>query len=72
MNQIINIKLKPSILRRLEQKTNELKTNADNVVNKALEDYFYTERLNAMRQKLRGKAKEQGFDSEEDIFEAIS
>ena len=72
MNQTINIKLKPSILRRLEQKTNELKTNADNVVNKALEDYFYTERLNAMRQKLRGKAKEQGFDSEEDIFEAIS
>lgn len=72
MNQTISIKLKPSILRSLEQKTNELKTDADNVVNKALEDYFYVERLNAMRQQLRGKAKEQGFDSEEDIFEAVS
>lgn len=72
MNQTISIKLKPSVLRSLEQKTNELKTNADNVVNKALEDYFYVERLNAMRQQLRDKAKEQGFASEEDIFEAIS
>ncbi|HEV7349313.1 hypothetical protein [Telluribacter sp.] len=72
MNQTIKIKLKPSILRSLEQKTKELKTNADDVVNKALEDYFYLERLNAMRQQFRGKAREQGFDSEEDLFESIS
>lgn len=72
MNQTINIKLKPSILRSLEQKTSELKTDADHVVNKALEDYFYVERLNAMRKQLQGKAKEQGFESEEDIFDAIS
>jgi len=72
MNQTISIKLKPSILRSLEQKTNELQTNADSVVNKALEDYFYVERLNTMRQQLRGKAKAQGFKSEDDIFDAIS
>jgi hypothetical protein len=72
MNQTIKIKLKPSVLRSLEQKAKELNTNADDVVNKALEDYFYVERLNAMRQRFREKAKEQGFDSEEDIFDAIS
>lgn len=72
MNQTINVKLKPSILRSLERKTNELKTDADQVVNKALEDYFYIERLNAMRQQLRGKAEAQGFDSEEAVFQAIS
>jgi hypothetical protein len=72
MNQTIKIKLKPSILRSLEQKTKELKINADEVVNKALEDYFYLERLNTMRQQFQGKAREQGFDSEEDLFEAIS
>ena len=72
MDKTINIKLKPSVFRSLEKKTNELKTNADNVVNKALEDYFYVERLNAMRQQLQGTAKEQGFTNEDDIFEAIS
>ncbi len=72
MSQTISIKLKPSVLRSLEKKANELKTDADNVVNKALEDYFYVERLNTMRQQLRGKAEEEGFGSEEDIFDAVS
>ena len=72
MNQTINIKLKPSVWRSLEKKTKDLKINADSVINKALEDYFYAERLNTLRQELKDNAPKEGFTSEEDIFDAIS
>ena len=72
MNQTINIKLKPSVWRSLEKKTKDLKINADSVINKALEDYFYVERLNTLRQELKDNAPKEGFTSEEDIFDAIS
>jgi uncharacterized protein YigA (DUF484 family) len=68
----LTINLKPSLLQRLEQRKQELKTNTDALINKALEDFFYFERLNALRQNLKNQAQEQGFQTEEDIFNAIS
>ena len=72
MDTLIKVRLKPSVLRSLEQRAQELKTDADTVINKALEDYFYVERLNALRQRLNGQAQNLGFETEEDIFGAIS
>ena len=72
MDTVIRIKLKPSVLRSLEQRTRELKTNADDVINRALENYFYIERLNALRQQWQGQAQKLGFESEDDIFGAVS
>ncbi len=72
MTNTMTIKLKPSMMSRLEQKTKELKINTDALINKALEDYFYFERLKNIREELRGEAKKHGFENEEDIFNAIS
>ena len=72
MNASISIKLKTSVAKRVEQRTKELKINTDALINKALEDYFYFERLNALRQELKGKAQAAGFENEDSIFNAIS
>ena len=72
MNQSMIVKLKPSIMSRLEQRTKELKINADALINKALDDYFYFDRLNHLRKELKEQAQKQGFENEEDIFNAIS
>lgn len=72
MNPVVTIKLKTSIVNRLEQKTIELKTNTDAIINKALEDYFYFEKLNSLRKEVKGQAKKLGFENEENIFNNIS
>ena len=72
MNAIINIKLKTSVAKRVAEKTKELKIDTDALINKALEEYFYFERFNALRQELKGKAQAAGFENEEGIFDAIS
>ncbi len=72
MTNTMTITLKPSVMSRLEQKTKELKTNTNSLINKALEDYFYFERLNALRQEVKAQAKKQGFVNEDDILNAIS
>lgn len=72
MNTSINIRLKPATMRHLEQKTKSLKTNTDTIINKALDNYFYIERLNELRNEMKNKAKEQGFENEESIFNVVS
>jgi hypothetical protein len=72
MSQVLKIKLKPSVMSRLEQRTKELKTNADSLINKALEDYFYFERLNGLRKELKSQAQKQGIENEEGLFDAVS
>ena len=72
MNTTLNIKLKTSIAKRVAEKTKELKIDTNALINKALEDYFYFERINTLRQELKGKAQAAGFENEESIFDAIS
>jgi hypothetical protein len=68
----INIRLKPTLLRQLEQKKKTLNLDTEAVISKALEDYFYFDRINDLREEMKFKAKEIGFETEEDIFNAIS
>lgn len=72
MNTNINIRLKPATMRRLEQRSKILKTNTDALINKALDDYFYIERLDELRSEVKNKAQEQGFLDEEAIFNSVS
>lgn len=72
MTTNLNIRIKPALMRRLDQKTKMLNLDTEALINKALEDFFYFDRLNALRNEVKNKAKEQGFESEEDIFNAIS
>jgi hypothetical protein len=72
MNTNINIRLKPTLLRQLEQKKKTLNLDTEAVISKALEDYFYFDRINDLREEMKFKAKELGFVTEEDIYNAIS
>ncbi len=72
MNTNINIRLKPTLLLQLEQKKKTLNLDTEAVISKALEDYFYFDRINALREEMKFKATELGFVTEEDIFNAIS
>ncbi len=72
MNATINIKLKPSNRKHLEQKTKDLNINSEELINKALDDYFYFERLKEMRKELKNVAKENGFEDEETILNSFS
>lgn len=72
MNSTITITLKTSLLNQLEAKTKNPETNINALINKALEDYFYFDRLNQLRHELKEQAQQQGFDSEEAIFAGVS
>lgn len=68
----LTITLKNSILKRINKRKKELNLDTDALINKALEDYFYFERLNELRQKYKSKANKQGYLAEEDILKDIS
>jgi hypothetical protein len=57
-------------MRRLQEKTKNLNLDKDVVINKALEDYFYIDKLNQLRDEVKGKAIELDMENEEDIFKA--
>ena len=68
----ITVNLKPSVLSRLEELSRELSVNTDTIIGKALEDYFYFQKLNSLRKDLKGHAQQVGFENDEDVFEAVS
>lgn len=68
----ITVNLKPSVLSRLEELSRELSVNTDTIIGKALEDYFYFQKLNRLRNDLKNHAQPLGFESEEDVFNAVS
>ncbi|MCA0363606.1 MAG: hypothetical protein LCH67_06150 [Bacteroidetes bacterium] len=72
MNATLKIKLRASNLRLLEQKSKDLNLNSEELINRALDDYFYFERLRELRKSLINVAKHDGIESEDALFDAIS
>ncbi len=72
MNATLKIKLRASNLRLLEQKSKDLNLNSEELINRALDDYFYFERLRELRKSLINVAKQNGIESEDALFDAIS
>ena len=68
----LSIQLEESLKKQLESKASELKMNPDDLIIKAVKDFLYLERVNQLRDSLRGQAKRSGFESEDAILDGIS
>lgn len=71
MSTSLTIKIKNSNLKFLKDKSESLKINADVLVNKALEEYFYFEQLKELRDKLKNIGVENGFLKEQDYYDHL-
>ncbi len=68
----ISINIEDELKRQVEEKAKELQIDTNDLIVKALHEFFYLTRVNQLRDDLGEYAKKQGFDSEEDIFREIS
>lgn len=72
MNQKIEINLSNKLNKELELVTVEEGLSKSELIKKAIEDYLYIRKFRSLRKKLTKKAKEKGFETDEDIFKALS
>lgn len=72
MNQRIEVNLPGKLNEELELITAEEGLTKSELVKKAIEDYLFIRKFRTLRKKLISKAKENGYKSDDDIFEAIS
>jgi len=68
----ISIELKDELKEQLESKAKALNMNTNDLIVKALSDFFYLDQLDKVRAKLNPKFKDAGYQNEEDIFNEVS
>ncbi|MBK7935613.1 MAG: ribbon-helix-helix protein, CopG family [Lewinellaceae bacterium] len=68
----ITVKLPEKLKTQLQERAKELEINVDALVEKALLEFFYLERLNRLRERLGQQFKSQGIKNEEDIYALVS
>lgn len=72
MDQMVEINIPSKLNEELELVTAEEGLSKSELVKKAIEDYLFIRKFRTIRKKMTPKAKNRGFKSDEDIFEAIS
>ena len=72
MSTSVSIQLDTQLLAALARKAKELNTDTQSLIVKAINDLLYWDKVERLQPSLEAKAKQQGFSSEEDIFNAIS
>ena len=68
----ITVQLPEKLKAQLQERAKELNLNVDALVEKALLEFFYLERLNQLRERLGQQFKAQGIENEEDIYALVS
>lgn len=68
----ISIELKDELKEQLESKAKALNMNTNDLIVKALSDFFYLDQLDKVRTKLNPTFKDAGYQNEEDIFNEVS
>jgi predicted transcriptional regulator len=68
----ITVQLPEKLKAQLQERAKELDVNVDALVEKALLEFFYLERLNRLRERLGQQFKSQGIENEEDIYALVS
>ncbi|MGM9507843.1 hypothetical protein ACS5NO_08955 [Larkinella sp. GY13] len=69
---VLTLSLEENAFNDLQAKSKQLNLSSEKLVQKIIADYLYLERINRIRQEMKGFAEEAGFQSEEDIFREIS
>ncbi len=68
----ITISLSEKLNAQLQERARNLDLNVDALVERALLEFFYLERLNQLRERLGQQFKAQGIENEEDIYALVS
>ena len=68
----ITVQLPEKLKTQLQERAKESGVNVDALVEKALLEFFYLERLNRLRERLGQQFKAQGIENEEDIYAMVS
>ncbi|RRB04446.1 antitoxin [Larkinella rosea] len=69
---VLTVSIEENAFDDLEKKSKQLNLSSEKLIQKIIDDYLYLEKVNQIRQEMKGVAEEAGFQSEEDIFKEIS
>ncbi|GAB3914933.1 hypothetical protein GCM10028803_61070 [Larkinella knui] len=69
---VLTLSLEETAFNDLQKKSKQLNVSSEKLIQKIVADYLYLEKVNQIRQEMKGVAEEAGFQSEEDIFTDIS
>lgn len=72
MTTAVTFRLQETLVAQMELRAKELQIDLQSLVEKAIEDFLFAQRLDALRDRLGSHVKSLGFEREEDIFEEIS
>ncbi|RCR70301.1 hypothetical protein [Larkinella punicea] len=69
---VLTLSLEENAFNDLQKKSKQLNISSEKLIQKIVADYLYLEKVNQIRQEMKGVAQEAGFQSEDDIFREIS
>jgi len=68
----ISIELQDELKAQLEGKAKALNMKTSDLIVKALSDFFYLEKIEAVRQRINPKFTKSGYHSDQDVFDKVS
>ena len=69
---VVTVELEDKVLRDLEELSGTANLPSGQMISRIVKNYLHVEKVNKLRQELKGTAKVAGFLSEEDIYREIS
>lgn len=69
---VIAVELEDNVFQDLEKIAGSANLASDQMISRIVKNYLHVEKVNKLRQELRGTAEAVGFLSEEDIYREIS
>jgi len=68
----ISIELQDELKEQLENNAKALNMKPNELIIKALSDFFFLNKIDTVRQQIAPKFKELGYQNEQDIFDQVS
>ena len=69
---VVTVELEDKVFRDLEEISSTINLPSDQIISRIVKNYLHVEKVNKLRQELKGTAEAAGFLSEEDIYREIS
>lgn len=69
---VVTVELEDKVFRDLAEISDTVNLPFDQMINRIVKNYLHVEKVNKLRQELKGTAESAGFLSEEDIYREIS
>lgn len=72
MPEILTLKLPEKLRFELDEVARDEGKPANEIINKAVQDYLFFQRFRLLREKFVAKAQSQGIFTDQDLFERVS